>query len=81
MTNGNPFDPSCFRIPFECARRGKKEKNSDVRRPPRGKRRMTGLFLSGLRSIAVFINNSPSAKFKIFIRTEPVAFLWIFFIS
>ena len=30
---------------------------------------MTGLFLSGLRTIAEFINNSPSAKFKIFIRT------------
>jgi hypothetical protein len=46
---------------------------------------MTGLFLSGLRTIAMFINNSPSVKFKTFIRTlfKPVfdtnniaAFTW-----
>ncbi len=30
---------------------------------------MIGLFLSGLRTIAMFINNSPSARFKIFVRT------------
>jgi hypothetical protein len=30
---------------------------------------MTGLFLNGIRSIAGYINNSPTARFKIFIRT------------
>jgi hypothetical protein len=30
---------------------------------------MTGLFLSGLRTIAEFINNSPITRFKTFIRT------------
>ncbi|MGZ7048274.1 MAG: hypothetical protein ACXVH2_10210 [Methanobacterium sp.] len=30
---------------------------------------MTGLFLSGIRSIAKFIDDAPNELFKIFIRT------------
>lgn len=53
-----------------CVMEGKKkEYNGDIRRPPKGKERMTGLFLSGIRSIAKFINDAPNELFKIFIRT------------
>jgi len=46
-----------------------KEKNGDIRKPPKGKKRMVGLFLSGIRTIAEYINNSAITIFKIFIRT------------
>jgi Transposase DDE domain len=61
--------PVAFAYVLSVMEGKKKEENGDIRRPPKGKERMTGLFLGGIRSIAKFINDAPNELFKIFIRT------------
>jgi len=46
---------------------GKKEESGDVINPPKGKRRMVGLFLSGLRTISTYIRRASIEQFRIFI--------------
>ncbi|MCD6455737.1 MAG: hypothetical protein J7K81_02955 [Methanophagales archaeon] len=46
----------------------KKEETGDVRNPPKGKKRMVGLFLSGLRTISMYIRRGTIEQFRIFIR-------------
>ena len=44
-----------------------KEQNGDVRIPPKGKNRMVGLFLSGLRTISRYLRRASLKQFKQFI--------------
>ena len=46
----------------------KREGIGDVRSPPKGKTRMTGLFLNGLRSISNHIRRATLETFVVFIR-------------
>lgn len=56
----------------------KKEETGDVIKPPKGKKRMVGLFLSGLRSISMQIRRGTIEQFRIFIRTllQPFFTAW-----
>lgn len=52
-----------------CVLRGeRKEETGDVHSPPKGKKRMMGLFLSGLRDISTYLRRASTEQFKIFIR-------------
>ncbi len=44
-----------------------KEEVGDVRKPPKGKNRMVGLFLSGIRTISMYLRRATIEKFKEFI--------------
>jgi hypothetical protein len=44
-----------------------KEQNGEVRTPPKGKTRMTSLFLSGLRTISKYLQRASFKQFKQFI--------------
>ena len=46
----------------------KKEAAGDVLKPPKGKKRMVGLFLSGLRTISTYLRRASIGQFRIFIR-------------
>jgi hypothetical protein len=52
-----------------------REETGDVRSPPKGKTRMTGLFLNGLRSISNHIRRATIETFVIFIRNLLQPFL------
>jgi len=56
----------------------KKEETGDVRNPPKGKKRMVGLFLSGLRTISMYIRRGTIEQFRIFIRNllQPFFTAW-----
>ncbi len=60
--------PMAFAYAISVLEGEKKEINGDIRKPPKGKNRMTGLFLSGIRTIAKYINDATVTQFKIFIR-------------
>jgi Transposase DDE domain len=45
-----------------------RENNGDIRKPPKGKNRMIGLFLNGIRTIANHIKDTTVTQFKNFIR-------------
>ena len=47
----------------------KKEETGDVIKPPRGKKRMVGLFLSGWRAISTNLRRANIKQFRIFIRS------------
>ena len=55
-----------------------KEQNGDVRMPPKGKARMVGLFLSGLRTISRYLQRESLRQFKQFILQllQPVFQSW-----
>jgi len=55
-----------------------KEQNGEVRTPPKGKTRMVGLFLSGLRTISRYIKRESLRRFKRFILRllQPVFQSW-----
>ena len=55
-----------------------KEQNGEVRTPPKGKARMVGLFLSGLRTIARYLQRESLRQFKQFILQllQPVFQSW-----
>jgi len=55
-----------------------KEQNGDVRIPPKGKTRMVGLFLSGLRTISRYLQRESLQQFKRFILQlfQPVFQTW-----
>ena len=55
-----------------------KEQNGDVRIPPKGKTRMVGLFLSGLRTISRYLQRESLQQFKRFILElfQPVFQTW-----
>jgi len=55
-----------------------KEQNGDVRPPPKGKARMVGLFLSGLRTISRYLQRESLKRFKRFILQllQPVFQTW-----
>jgi len=55
-----------------------KEHDGEVRRPPKGKTRMVGLFLSGLRTISRYLRRAPFKQFKQFILQlfQPVFQIW-----
>jgi hypothetical protein len=55
-----------------------KEQNGDVRIPPKGKVRMAGLFLSGLRTISRYLQRESLRQFKRFILQllQPVFQTW-----
>jgi hypothetical protein len=55
-----------------------KEQNGEVRTPPKGKARMVGLFLSGLRTISRYLRRAPFKQFKQFILQlfQPVFQIW-----
>lgn len=55
-----------------------KEQNGDVRIPPKGKVRMVGLFLSGLRTISKYLQRESLKQFKRFILQllQPVFKSW-----
>jgi len=51
-----------------CVLKGeKKEETGDVRTPPKGKKRMVGLFLSGLRAISTQLIRASIGQFRRFI--------------
>ncbi len=56
----------------------KKEETGDVIKPPKGKKRMVGLFLSGLRTISMYIRRGTIEQFRIFIRNllQPFFTAW-----
>lgn len=45
-----------------------KDENGEVRKPPKGKSRMTGLFLDGIRTISKFLRRTSFKEFKSFLR-------------
>ena len=55
-----------------------KEQNGEVRTPPKGKARMVGLFLSGLRTISRYLQRESLRQFKQFILQllQPVFQSW-----
>jgi hypothetical protein len=55
-----------------------KEHNGDVRIPPKGKTRMVGLFLSGLRTISRYLQRESLRQFKRFILQllQPILQTW-----
>ncbi len=60
--------PIAFAYVISVLEGEEKEKNGDIRKPPKDKNRMTGLFLSGIRTIAKYIKDTTVMQFKIFIR-------------
>ncbi len=44
-----------------------KEEVGDVRKPPKGKNRMVGLFLDGIRTISIYLRRATIEKFREFI--------------
>jgi len=56
----------------------KKEETGDIRNPPKGKNRMVGLFLSGLRTISMYIRRGTIEQFRFFIRNllQPFFTAW-----
>jgi len=55
-----------------------KEQNGEVRTPPKGKTRMVGLFLSGLRTISRYLQRESLRRFKRFLLQllQPVFQTW-----
>ena len=55
-----------------------KEQNGEVRTPPKGKTRMVGLFLSGLRTISRYIKRESLRRFKRFLLQlfQPIFQTW-----
>jgi len=55
-----------------------KEQNGEVRRPPKEKARMVGLFLSGLRTISRYLQRENLRRFKRFLLRllQPVFQTW-----
>jgi len=51
-----------------CARGERKEETGDVIKPPEGKERVFGLFLSGLRAISTKLKRANVQQFRIFFR-------------
>ena len=60
--------PIAFAYVF-CMLEGERKEQShdDIRKPPKGKTRMTGLFLDGLRNIARHLRRVDIDQFKMFI--------------
>ncbi len=59
--------PIAFAYIFCMLEGEQKEENGDVRIPPKGKQRMVGLFLSGLRAISYHLRQVTLKQFKQFI--------------
>ena len=70
--------PIAFAYIFCVLEGEQKEHNGDVRIPPKGKTRMVGLFLSGLRTISRYLRRAPFKQFKQFILQlfQPVFQIW-----
>ena len=72
VTNPKRIETLLIPIAFAyilCVLEGEqREETGDVRSPPKGKTRMTGLFLNGLRTISIHIRRATIEKFVIFIR-------------
>ncbi len=70
--------PIAFAYIFCVLEGEQKEENGDVRTPPKGKTRMVGLFLSGLRTISYHLRNVTLKQFKRFIfqLLQPVFQTW-----
>ena len=56
----------------------RKEQNGEVRAPPKGKKRMVSLFLSGLRTISRYLQRESLKQFKQLILQllQPVFHIW-----
>lgn len=70
--------PIAFAYIFCVLEGEQKEENGDVRTPPKGKQRMVGLFLSGLRSISYHLRQVTIKQFKRFILQllQPIFQTW-----
>ncbi len=60
--------PLAFAYVISVLEGEEKENNGDILKPPKGKNRMIGLFLIGIRTIAKYIKDTTVTQFKIFIR-------------
>jgi hypothetical protein len=60
--------PIAFAYVISVLEGEEKEKNGEIRKPPKGKNRMIGLFLNGIRTIAKYIKDTTITQFKSFIR-------------
>jgi len=70
--------PIAFAYIFCVLEGEQKEENGDVRMPPKGKARMVGLFLSGLRTISYHLRQVTLKQFKRFILQllQPIFQIW-----
>ena len=70
--------PIAFAYIFCVLEGEQKEHDGEVRRPPKGKKRMVGLFLSGLRTISRSLQRESLKQFKRFILRllQPVFQTW-----